>query len=221
MLLILDDGSGCPVARKAGPWARLGARLSARRLDAELAAGASPDASVRLALRAQLLVRTSVRRDLARSAQRILATAAGPHPGPRLPVPVCRDRVRDAAGELAELISGLLSPGPVPARGVAKASILIGDASGPLYHRGSTQDLRAAVRETAEALSPLSGQRQRLPGPRYAGPVLTGPRPTRGRAPARWPRPTSPRTSRSPRRRTRARTGRAPAQPRRARAAAA
>jgi hypothetical protein len=156
MLLLLDDGSGCPVATKARVWDRLGARLGARRLDAELAAGASPDASVRLALRARMLVRTSVRRDLARSTQRVLAAAARPAAGPRLPVPVCRDRVRDAAAELAELITGLLSPGPVPARGVAKVSILLGDASGPLYHRGSTQDLRATLRETAEALSPLS-----------------------------------------------------------------
>jgi hypothetical protein len=97
-----------------------------------------------------------VRRDLARSAQRILAAADRLPAAPRLPVPVCRDRVSDAAGELADLITGLLGPGPVSARGVAKASILLGDASGPLYHRGSGQDLRAAVRETAEALSPLS-----------------------------------------------------------------
>jgi hypothetical protein len=156
MLLLLDDGSGCPVATKARIRDRLGARLNARRLDAELAAGASPDASVRLALRARMLVRTSVRRGLARSAQRILAAAARPPAGPRLPVPVCRGRVRDAAGELDDLITGLLRPGPVPARGVAKASVLLGDASGPLYHRSSAQDLRATVREAAEALSPLS-----------------------------------------------------------------
>jgi hypothetical protein len=156
MLLLLDDGSGCPVATKARVWDRLGARLAARRLDADLAAGASPDASVRLALRARVLVRTSVRRDLARSAQRVLAAACGPSAGPHLPVPVCRDRVRDAAAELAELIACLLRPGPVPAQGVAKVSILLGDASGPLYHRSSIQDLRATVRETAEALSPLS-----------------------------------------------------------------
>jgi hypothetical protein len=156
MLLLLDDGSGCPVAAKTHVWDRLWARLGARRLDADLAAGASPDASVRLALRARMLVRTSVRRDLARSTQRVLAAAAGPTAGPRLPVPVCRDRVSDAAGELAEVITGLLRPGPVPARGVAKVSILLGDASGPLYHRSSGQDLRATARETAEALSPLS-----------------------------------------------------------------
>jgi len=156
MLLLLDDGSGCPVATKARVWDRLWARLFARRLDADLAAGASPDASVRLALRARVLVRTSVRRDLARSTQRVLAAASGSSAGPRLPVPVCRDRVRDAAGDLAEVITCLLRPGPVPARGVAKVTILLGDASGPLYHRSSTQDLRVTVRETAEALSPLS-----------------------------------------------------------------
>jgi hypothetical protein len=154
MLLLLDDGSGCPVATKARVWDRLGARLGARRLDADLAAGASPDASVRLALRARTLVRTSFRRDLARSVQRILAAADRSLAGPRPPVPVCRDRVRDATGELAELVTCLLRPGPVPVQGVAKVSILLGEASGPLYHRCSAQDLRATVRETAEALSP-------------------------------------------------------------------
>jgi len=154
LILLLDDGTGCPVATRARVWDRLGARLAARSLDADLAAGASPESSVRLALRARMLVRTSVRRDLARSTQRVLAAAARPSAGPRLPVPVCRDRVRDASGELAELIACLLTPGPVPARGVAKVSILLGDASGPLYHRSSTQDLRATVRETTEALSP-------------------------------------------------------------------
>jgi hypothetical protein len=153
MLLLLDNGGGCPIARPAWPWDRLLAHLRADRLDRDLASGACPDATVELALRAQMLVRASVRRDLARSAQRVLAAATQPAASRRPAVPVCRDRVRYAAAEFGELIRRLGVPGPVPARGVAQASLLLGDATGPLYHRGNREDLRARVREAADALS--------------------------------------------------------------------
>jgi hypothetical protein len=69
------------------------------------------------------------------------------------PVPVCRDRVRDCSAEFGELIRRLLAGGPVPAGGMAKASALLADASGPLYHRASADDLRTRVRAAAGALS--------------------------------------------------------------------
>jgi hypothetical protein len=156
MLLLLDNDGGCPIARPARPWDRLLAHLRADRLDRDLASGACPDATVELALRAQMLVRASVRRDLARSAQRVLAAATQPAASRRPAVPVCRDRVRYAAAEFGELIRRLGVPGPVPARGVAQASLLLGDATGPLYHRGNREDLRARVREATDALRPLS-----------------------------------------------------------------
>jgi len=147
VLLVVD---GCPVARTVRPWDRLLAHWRACRLDRDLARGASPDATIPLALRAQLLVRGPARRDLARSASRVLAAAA-PAAG-RLPVPVCRDQVRDCSAEFAELIGRLLSAGPVPAQGVAMARILLADASGPLYHRAGAGELRASVRDAADAL---------------------------------------------------------------------
>jgi len=151
-MLVLLDEAGCPVACTAYPWDRLLARLRAFRLDSDLAAGASPEANLALALRAQMLVRTRHRRDLARSARRVLATATQPAFSGRPPVPVCRDRVRDCSEEFGELIRRLLAAGPVPARGVAKVGVLLADAGGPLYHRASADDLRARVREAADAL---------------------------------------------------------------------
>ena len=151
MLVLLDEG-GCPVASTVRPWDRLLVRLRAFRLDRDLASGASPDATVALALRAQVLVRAPARRDLARSADRVLATATQGSAAGRLPVPVCRDRVRDCSEEFGELIRRLLAAGPVPVRGVAKASVLLADASGHLYHRASAEDLRAMVRDAADAL---------------------------------------------------------------------
>jgi hypothetical protein len=157
MLLLLDERTDALVARPARPWELVKAGLCAQHLDAELARGASPDATGPLALRAQTLARESFRRGLARSARHILAEAVRPAPtrpvfGPA--VPVCRDRVRAAAAELAELIDRLQLPGPVPVRGVAQVSVLLGDGSGPLYHRGCPDDLRARLTEAAGALSP-------------------------------------------------------------------
>jgi hypothetical protein len=159
-MLVLLEEDGCPVAHTVSPRDRLLARWLAFRLDRDLAGGASPDATVPLALRAQMLVRGPARRDLARSASRVLAAAMQAPVAGRLTVPVCRDRVRNCSAEFAELIGHLLAPGPVPARGMAKARVLLTDASGPLYHRASADDLRARVRDAAKALgAPLIPRR--------------------------------------------------------------
>jgi hypothetical protein len=156
-MLVLDEREAGLVATSARPWDWFITGLRAARLDRDLATGACPDAIAARALRAQRLVRMSVRRDLASSAQRILAAATAPAAADRLPVPVCLDRVRDAADEFQVLIRRLTTPGPVPAQGVARVSVLLGDAQGPLYHRASRQDLGALVREAADALNPLTG----------------------------------------------------------------
>ena len=85
--------------------------------------------------------------------------ARGPQmPAARRPrVPICRDRVRESADELEDLIRCLLADGPVAARGVALASALLRDGGGPLYHRANPDDVRARVREAVIALDPLTG----------------------------------------------------------------
>jgi hypothetical protein len=151
-MLVLLEEAGSPVAAAAHPWDLLLAHWHGFRLDSDLAAGASPDASVPLALRAQMLVRPRYRYELARSADRVLAAATqGAYFG-RPRVPVCRDRVRDCSQEFGELIRRLRATGPVPARGVAKVGVLLADAGGPLYHRANAEDLRARVRDAADAL---------------------------------------------------------------------
>ena len=158
MLLLLDERTDALVVRSARPWELVKAGLCAQHLDEELARGASPDATGPLALRAQTLARESFRRSLARSVRQILAEAwrpasARPALGRGPAVPVCRDRVRAVAAELTELIDRLQLPGPVPVRGVAQVSVLLSDGSGPLYHYGSRDDLRARLTEAAGALS--------------------------------------------------------------------
>jgi hypothetical protein len=152
LVLLLNEGD-CPIARPVRPWDRIVVGLRARHLDRDLADGASPDGSVVLAVRAQMLVQTPARRELARGAQRVLA-AATQVSGARIRVPLCRDRVTAAQGELRDLIFGLLAPGPVSAQGVARASVLLGDGSGPLYHQASRDDLGARIRAAISALRP-------------------------------------------------------------------
>jgi hypothetical protein len=179
-MLVLLEEAGSPVATSASPWSRLMARARASRLDSDLAGGALPDATVALVLRAQTLIAPRTRREVAKGAQRLLATAMlAPATGdpqepaagePRMPaarqlriastrplrVPVCADRVRESAEELSDLIRRLLADSPVAARGVALASELLSDGSGPLYHRANADDARARVREALDALDPLN-----------------------------------------------------------------
>jgi hypothetical protein len=152
MLLLLDEHTDCLVVRSARPWERFLAGVRTHHLDEDLAHGASPEATAPLALRAQTLARDGFRRELARSAKRILTDAQRSRPAVRSRVPVCRDRVTDAAAEFGELISRLQAPGPVPVRGMAQVSLLLGNGHGPLYHRDSREDLRAQVRAAADAL---------------------------------------------------------------------
>ena len=154
MLLVFDKDESRLTARHAGLRQRFNARLHAARLDREMAAGASPEATAELALRAQALVGMSVRHDLARSVQRIVDATTRPTITGRPRIPLCRERVADARGDLETLIEQLRTPGPVAAQGVARVSALLSDGGGPLYHRGSRDDLRTRVHETVEALDP-------------------------------------------------------------------
>ena len=69
-------------------------------------------------------------------------------------MPVQRRRVLAAAEEIEQLISALRVAQPVPARGVAIASLLLTDGTGPLYHLPSTVDLPAAVYAAVHHLDP-------------------------------------------------------------------
>jgi hypothetical protein len=157
MLLIEERAGTCPVAVRAGLLDRLMVRARARALDSALACGTSAEASARLALRAQQLVRMRNRRDLARGVRRILAEAERPGPSRSPQAPVCSDRVRAAAAEFRALAGLLLSPAPLPARGVAQARLLVTDGGGPLYRRSCQDDLRALVGEAVRSLDPLAG----------------------------------------------------------------
>jgi hypothetical protein len=129
---------------------RAAARLFAFRLDTELADGADPGLSPAHRLRAHRLRCQVVRARLARS---LNAVARDARTGRRRMTPVTprRAHVRGAESELHELAHRLVSPDPVSARGVAQASVLLADGTGPLYENVAP-GLREALRRAAASL---------------------------------------------------------------------
>lgn len=131
---------------------RLSVRVRRRRLDQALARGTPPETAAPLALRARQLTTLSCRRAIAASLRRVVRdTCRGVSPvqarmSPRL------IQVIAASDELTRLADALASPGPVSARGVAQARILLTDGSGPLYNPNSTGNLRARAASAANDL---------------------------------------------------------------------
>ncbi|HET7901089.1 MAG TPA: hypothetical protein VFL59_07855 [Candidatus Nanopelagicales bacterium] len=156
VVLLDEDGVS---TRRASLGERVRARLLAVHLDERLAAGEAPESDALLALRAARIARAESRREIALSVMRLLAeceprrrrtSMLGSEPQTLAVVP----RVVAAHDDLEQLVSSLLAPAPVSARGVAAASCLLRDGSGPLYRYESTDDLGALVRRTIDALDP-------------------------------------------------------------------
>jgi len=152
-VLFLDQDDDL-VARTARPRERLRAWLRAERLDQEIASGVPPETNLMLAIRAQVLVRPSTRRILARSLQRVVLEASRPQPcrplGRVLPR---RDEVEQARPAILALVHYLLSPGPLPARGIAQVKDLLTNGYGPLYSAKSPESLRRRVVEAMDAFA--------------------------------------------------------------------
>jgi hypothetical protein len=143
-MLVWNDGRGLVAAKtRLRDW--LIAHLAASSLDAQLASGRPPEAAPALALRAQMLVRPSYRRALAASVYNLTTRATRPTGAPNAAAPLCRDRVLDAAADLAELGRRLDRGAPVAAEGVARAAELLRDGRGPLYNRRNAAGLRPLV----------------------------------------------------------------------------
>ena len=107
-----------------------------------------------MAARAGHLASARARRELVLDWQGVLDQALKP-PRARNPhVPLCRERIFDAAGAVHALLGALSRPVPASARGVAAARLLLSDGTGPLYNRNCPVDLSAAVWEVTARLDP-------------------------------------------------------------------
>lgn len=137
------------IAPQGGLSARLSARLCSRRLDEALARGAPPEIAAPLALRARRLTTLSRRRAIADGLRRVIRETCRGVPPSRARVSPRLPQVIAASDDLIRLANALASPGPVAARGVAQAWILLTDGTGPLYNANSTPNLRARAASAA------------------------------------------------------------------------
>jgi hypothetical protein len=71
-------------------------------------------------------------------------------------VSLCRDRIIAADHGIRAVLGALSTSLPVPAQGVAQASWLLSDGTGPLYNRACTTDLAAALGRVVELLDPTA-----------------------------------------------------------------
>jgi hypothetical protein len=130
-MLLLEDGHGGVVEVQPRLWDRISYTVHSDQIDRDLADGASPDSTVELSLRAEALTSTAGRQVLADALGRLAAAAEAATPV-RHGLPVSRQRVLEALGEVRELIRRLLAPGPVSVRGVAQAKVLLTTGWAPL-----------------------------------------------------------------------------------------
>jgi hypothetical protein len=155
-LLLTTDCNGRLVASANRRGTRLAAKLLAWNLDGQLAEGRSPESSRLLAARAQALVSLRSRRSIAAQWERLSATAPQP-PAVRSARPrINREAVAASEGEIREMCEELLATRPISVRGVAMASRLIEDGTGPLYNRRTAGRLVGVLRQIVDELAPRS-----------------------------------------------------------------
>ena len=136
-------------------WVLIGAALLGASLDDKLAEGHAPDTSPLLAARAQLLVSLAKRRALADYWLALLVEARGPVKFLNPSVPLVRGRIIAAQAQIEALAEALLAPMPT-SRGVAMASSLLSDGSGPIYYSACSVDLASTLREIIAHLDPVT-----------------------------------------------------------------
>ena len=124
-----------------------------RRLDDELAEGRAPESSRLLATRAQLIVSPTFRQKMADNWLALLVQAREPSGPLTMRVPLVRSRIIGAQAQILALADALLAPMPT-SRGVAMASSLLGDGSGPIYYSECSTDLGSTVLEIVARLDP-------------------------------------------------------------------
>lgn len=150
-LLVLGD----PLVLRPRRFAdRVLSRAFGASLDRQLAAGCPPETALLLAARAQDIVSMRARRAVAGNWDHLLQVARRPQGSRSQAIWVRSGRVVAAETAIRELMERLTNPLPVSARGVAMASSLLTDATGPVYNRRSPVTLDAALQAAITQLDP-------------------------------------------------------------------
>jgi hypothetical protein len=125
-------------------------------LDVQLADGQRAEDDRLRAVRASTLTTPAARHRLVAGWENVLSSTTLPRPPGSTSVPVQAFRVLAAEDDIRHLISLLRAPTPVSARGLAIASVLLTDGTGPLYNAASTSDLASTIRDAIGFLDPMA-----------------------------------------------------------------
>jgi hypothetical protein len=131
---------------------RLLSRLRSNYLDRQLAAGAPPGWSQSLTARARLITSTEHLRTLAENWEHLLEVSRRPAVMGTNRAPLCRDRIMAVEADIRELVDALSEARLESAPGVATASTLLRDGTGPLYNRQCQTDLAGAIHDTTRKI---------------------------------------------------------------------
>jgi hypothetical protein len=143
---------------------RFWVRARRRRLDHELAISEESYTTVPRALRACQLSKPRTRAKLARGLRRIVAEVDRDPVGVLgSAVPIQRIAVRASREALLGLADRLESPSVVNARGLARAMLLLKEATGPLYSHNPDVSLPSAIWNVADGLQPCPPHDWRCP----------------------------------------------------------
>jgi hypothetical protein len=154
VLVPTGDGNTAVLACRARLRDRLVARLAPGAFDRRLAWGDAPDAAPATMLRARALIGRPARQALAARLREIAEEARGGVRAARACIPANRGSALRAVAELDALADRLAGGGPVEARGVAQAQLLLTDPASPLYERGAGEALQALAIQALAALEP-------------------------------------------------------------------
>jgi len=141
------------------PWDRLAARSRSLTLDAQLAAGLAADDNRLRQVRARQLTSARCRAQLAAGWDGLLDRCCDPavsQHGRRISVPVQVHQICAAAADIRRLAGALRTQRPVAVRGVAVASLLLTDGTGPVYNPAAAQRLQRLVRTAIDQLDPAT-----------------------------------------------------------------
>lgn len=143
-------------ARRRRPWDRLVAKARSLTLDAELAGGCAPDTERRRLVRAEMLASRRTRVALADGWELVLARSVRPRRAGLARIPLQYQQVRAAEAAIRGLVWALRSGRAVNVQGVAMASLLLTDGTGPLYNPAPSEDLRADIKAALDHLDPMT-----------------------------------------------------------------
>lgn len=133
---------------------RLLARALGASLDQQLAQGRSPESTRLLAARARHIVSLRRRTSLAESWDHVLRVA-GRAPARRTPAaPLNVAAILAAEPAIRELMERLTVPLPVTAQGVAAATVMLTDATSPVYSRPGPDTLAEQLDAAIAKLDP-------------------------------------------------------------------